>query len=197
MTKGTIARKIFECVLSKDKSAKKVSQRGLKVLGLTVHPVTVSPQRKAREETFVLFFSPGALCMCVCVQSEWPLRLGWAVSSDDSYRQPCLMGHMWNFHYIVKSNSHTCMQHHPHDKDEWGDMVSWGWAKSQLPQDLLLSTTTHKGYCLHEFSQQKIASIFPKYKEKREATFTVSYVRKRWSPCSSITRLLQDKMWHV
>lgn len=67
------------------------------------------------------------------------------------------MCYMWNFHYIGKSNSHTCLQCHPHDKDEWGDMVSWHWAKSQLLTSCLhrhtyIATHTHTHLSLYIYN---------------------------------------------
>lgn len=44
----------------RERSAKKLSHRGLKTPGYTVQPVTVSPLRKTSSETFVFFISPGA-----------------------------------------------------------------------------------------------------------------------------------------
>lgn len=92
------------------------------------------------------------------------------------------MCYMWNFHYIGKSNSHTCLQRHPHDKDEWGDMVSWRWAKSQLLTSCLhrhTYTNTHLSLYITIFLNLPLSALLTlmqQYLYQKHATQTCTQI---------------------
>lgn len=111
--------------------------------------------RDAGGETF-FFVCFVFVYVCVCLHSEWLLRLGCVVRTAK-------INHVWCATcgiFITEQSqtvTHACNTIRM-TKMNGGDMVSWGWTKSQLPQGLLFSTTTHT----HKFPQWKIATILSK-----------------------------------
>lgn len=113
-----------------------LSQRGLKVVGFSSACHYISPEKG--EWGNICHFSlqglyVGVCFLCVC---EWPLRPRWAVRTTN-------VNHVWCATcgiFITEESqkvTHACNTILV-TRMNGGDMVSWGWTKSQLPLNLLL-----------------------------------------------------------
>lgn len=106
------------------------------------------------------------------------------------------MCHMWNFHYRGKSNSHTCMQHHPHDKDEWEEIWS-----AEVGQSLSCPTTscfptppTHTWMCT-QFLTVKNCKYFSQSAQRLHSQRVTS--ENLGHLVSNPAPILWDKFWHI
>lgn len=97
---------------------------------------------------------------------------------------------MWNFHYRGKSNGHTCMQRHPHDKDEWGRYGQLRLGKvSAAPGPPAFHRHPHALMFTQILAVKRNCKYFPQESaEGIEVAFTAGYVRKS-KVASSLTLL--------
>lgn len=116
-----------------ERSAKKLSRRGLQTSGYTVQPVTVSPQRQTSSETFAFFISPGELfcnCTCTCTcpgcNLRRPPRTG--MSSGRRGQLASTVSDVLHVEFSLWGDGevrhlNTCMQCHLCDKDECREAI--------------------------------------------------------------------------
>lgn len=77
-----------------------------------------------------------------------------------------------------------------------GDMVSWGWAKSQLPHNLLLSYTTHTHtWMFTQFLTVKNCKYFSQSAQRLHSQRVTS--ENLGHLVSNPAPILWDKFWHI